>query len=141
MEAGCPGRLMTTSGLPTTRCYKYCSFWVDHYSRFVYVTMHETKRAEELVCSKLEFEAFAARYGVKIRNIRADNGVYTVKLFQDSCDKAQPSLTFCAVGAHWQNGIAERFIGSITQTARTILLHAMSCWPSVITEEMWPFAI
>jgi hypothetical protein len=78
---------------------------------------------------------------VKIKNIRADNGVYTAKLFQKSCTKYQQSLTFCAVGAHWQNGITEGFIGSITQRARTILLHVMSRWPQVITEDMWPYAI
>jgi hypothetical protein len=41
------------------------------------------------------------------------------------------------VGAHWQNSIAECFIGTITQWARTILLHAMTKWPSVMMEEMW----
>ncbi len=42
---------------------------------------------------------------------------------------------------HWQNGITECFIKSITQHARTILLHAMVRWPLVITEEMWPLAV
>jgi hypothetical protein len=100
MEAGSPGRVMTISGLPTAKRYKYCSFWIDHYSRFVYVTMHETKWTEELVCSKLEFEDFTAKYNVKIKNIRANNGIYTAKLFQESFLKKQQSLTFCAVSAH-----------------------------------------
>jgi hypothetical protein len=45
------------------------------------------------------------------------------------------------VGAHWQNGIAERFISIVTQHARTILLHAMAKWPVVIVKDMWTFAI
>ncbi len=132
---------MTTGGLPSNRRYKYVYFWVDHHSQFVYTTMHETKKAGELLRSKQEFEEYAAKFGVNIRNIRADNGVYAAKIIQDSCLKKQQNLTFCAVGAHWQNGIAERFIGSIVQRARTILLHAMAKRPSVITEKMWPFAL
>ncbi len=50
-------------------------------------------------------------------------------------------MTFFAIGTHWQNGISEWFIGTITQRAWTILLHAMACWPAIITEDLWPFAI
>jgi hypothetical protein len=132
---------MTIGGSPSSRHSKYCSFWVDHFSKFVYVDMHETKRAEELLKSKLEFKDFSARFNIKIKNIRADNGLYTAKCFQDLCLKYQQSLTFCAVGAHWQNGIAQRFIGSSTARACTILLHAMALWPNVISEEMWPYTI
>jgi hypothetical protein len=59
-EAGAPGKVMTTGSSPTNKTYRYCSFWVDHFSQFVYVTMHESKSADELVKSKLEFEDFAS---------------------------------------------------------------------------------
>jgi hypothetical protein len=131
LESGTPGRPFTTKGSPSKTRYNYVSFWVDHASSFVYVTFHPSKAATELVRSKAEFEQFAGRFNVTIRNIRADNGVYSAQLFKDACLRQQQNLTFCAVGAHWQNGIAERFIGTITQRARTILLHAMAKWPSV----------
>jgi hypothetical protein len=60
MEAGIPGKIFSTHGTPTSKSYKYATFWIDHYSKFVYVTMHETKCAEELLKSKLEFEDFAS---------------------------------------------------------------------------------
>lgn len=62
--------------------------------------MHETKRAEELVCSKLEFEDLASRHNVKKKHIRADNGIYATKLFKETCAKNMQTLTFCAVCAH-----------------------------------------
>jgi len=141
LESGTPGRPFTTKGSASNHRYNYVSFWVDHMSSFVYFTFHSSKAATELVKSKIEFEQYASRFNVKIENIRADNGIYTAQLFRDSCMKNQQNLTFCAVGAHWQNGTAEQFIGTVTQRARTILLHAMAKWPSVISEEMWPFAL
>jgi hypothetical protein len=55
--------------------------------------MHKTKKAEELLRSKLEFEEFASKHGIKIQSIREDNGVYTAKMFQDACLKKQQQLS------------------------------------------------
>lgn len=141
LESSTPGRPFTTKGSPSSRCYKYVSFWVDHMSPFVYVTFHASIATTELVKSKPEFEHFMACYNVQIQNIQADNGAYSVHLFKDACLQQQQNLTFCAVGTHWQNGITECLIGTITHRARTVLLHAMVKWPSMITEDIWTFAL
>ncbi len=133
--------VITTNGAPSICWYKYCSFWVDHFSQLVYATMHVTNKSEEPIHSKQEFEVFASRNGTSIKNIRDGNGVYASKLFQDSCMHRHQKSTFWVVGAHWQNGIAEHFIGNIIQPARAILLHAISKWPDVTAKDMRPFVI
>lgn len=45
------------------------------------------------------------------------------------------------MNAHHQNGIAERHIRSITERARTMLIHAMIHWPDIVTENLWPYAL
>jgi hypothetical protein len=141
MEAGYPGLLPTTKGSPTKARYHYCNFWIDHHSRLVYVTMHQKKDLSSLLQSKQEFEQFCSRHGVHIKFIRADNGIYASAAFRTTCSANDQDLTMCAVGSHWQNGIAERTIGKIQATARTILLHAMHHWPASINESFWPFAV
>jgi hypothetical protein len=49
-------------------------------------------------------------------------------------------MKLCGVNAHHQNGIAERHIRSITECARTMLIHTMLSWPDIITENLWPYA-
>jgi len=115
MEAATPGRPFTTKGQPSNTRFKYVSVWIDHMSSFVYVTFHSSKATTELFNSKKEFKEWASCYNVAIKPIRADNGIYAAQDFKDSFTKQQQKLTFCAVGAHWQNGIAERFIGTITE--------------------------
>lgn len=141
MEAGTPGKPFMTKGSPSHLWYKYVNFWVDRRSSFVYITFHSSKEAPELVKSKQEFEIWSTKFGMKIKNIRADNDVYSVKLFRDACTKDQQTLTFCAVGAHWQNGVAKRFVGMITERTCRILLHAIAKWPDTITEDMWTYAL
>lgn len=117
------------------------SFWVDHASSFVYFLFHSSKAAAELVYSKAKFEQFLACFNVQIRNFRLDNGVYSAQLFCNSYLWHQQHLFFCGVATHWQNRTAEHFIGTVTQQAWTILLHATAKWSLVIKEEMWSFAL
>ena len=141
MEAATPGLLLTNAGQPTKCRYLYASFWIDNYYSFIYVTMHESKEAIELVKSKCEFESFAAKYNIPIQHIRADNGAYSAAAFKISCDARHQKLSFCAVGSHWQNGIAEGAIGVVQSHACTILLHAIANWPLTVNESFWPYAV
>ena len=51
------------------------------------------------------------------------------------------TLDFCGVDAHHQNGIAERTIRTIIESARTMLLHAIHKWSTEIKFDLWPFAV
>ena len=59
---------------------------------------------------------------------------------QDIKDNAQ-QIIFCGVGAHHQNGIAEKKISDLVENARTQLIHAMHLWPGVIKQVLWPLAL
>ena len=45
------------------------------------------------------------------------------------------------VNAHWQNGIAERRIRELQDSARTMLIHANRRWPTAINANLWPYAL
>ena len=72
---------------------------------------------------------------------RAYNGIFKIKAFQNDVDKLNQQLDFCGVDAHHQNGVAERAIRTIIESARTMLLHAITKWPSKVTFDLWIFAI
>ena len=74
--------------------------------------------------AKLSFERLALAHGVVVRTYQADNGRFSDPLFQDNCKENRQTITFCGVDAHHQNGIAERHICTLTDTARALLLHA-----------------
>ena len=141
MEAHTPGLTMMTKGRKSKKRHKVATVWIDHYSRFITAHSHCSTTSEELVNSKAKLEAFADSHNVKIKSFRTDNGAFISNDFNKALTKAKQKLTACGVGAHWQNGIAERYIGSITRWARTLLLHAMTRWPQVVTEEFWTFAV
>jgi len=84
LESSTPGAPFTTKGSASKLRYYYVSFWVDHVTSFVYITFQASKAASELVRSKMEFEEFSARFNVQIKNIRADNGIYTAQLFKET---------------------------------------------------------
>ena len=59
----------------------------------------------------------------------------------EEVNKGLQDIMFSRVGAHHQNGIAERGIQSILTMARTLLIHTAIQWPDSIDKSLWPMAV
>ena len=97
--------------------------------------------SQETIEAKKTFEQFAADHCVCIKQYHADNGRFADNAFKQHCSQQHQTFSYCGVNAHFQNGIAERAIRDITDTARTMLLHAKARWPSAVHLCLWPYAV
>ena len=61
--------------------------------------------------------------GVRIESYRGDNGVYKSKEFKDDLIARQQIMSYSGVGVHGQNGVSERGISTVVNSARTMMLH------------------
>ena len=86
-------------------------------------------------------EREAHHSGVKIKSYRADNGIFKAGEFRLDMDKQNQQITYCGVGAHHQNGLAERYIRIMVERARTCLLNAHARNDVKIPMELWTFAM
>ena len=136
-----PGLIAQMSGFLTRKRYRYATVFVDQYSGCGYTHMQQTASAEETIRAKRMFEKWAHDRGVEVQHYHADNGVFKAKAWVEECERNQQGLTFAAVGAHHQNGKAERRIRELQETARAMLLHAVRRWPNAITAHLWPYAV
>jgi hypothetical protein len=97
--------------------------------------------SEAILESKLSYERVLASYNRKVKSYHADNLRFNDSNFTASCIKGGQQISFCGVGAHHQNGIAEAKVKEVSYAARTLLLHAKRKWPGVITTVLWPYAL
>ena len=136
-----PGLIPQITGRLTHERYWGSVIYVDHFSDYVYNHLITAVTSEATLLSKQAYERMAQSHDVKIRAYHADNLRFNDSNFTSDCNRSGQSLTFCGVGAHHQNAIAEAKVKLVCHGARTILLHAQRRWPSVISHVLWPFAI
>ena len=135
------GLMPQSSGILTKNRFWGSTLFVDHYSDFIHNHLITGTSSSETYESKKAYERVAATYGVKIKSYHGDNLRFNDKLFVGDCEASGQNISFCGVGAHHQNAIAERKIKEITYGARTVLLHAKRKWPKVIKTVLWPYAM
>ena len=135
------GLIPQMSGYLTNMRIWGATVFVDHVSDYVYVALMRDLTLDETLLAKTSFERHAQDGGVRIKAYRADNGRFADQGFRDAVSGSDQQITYCAVGAHHQNGIVERRIKELTLIGRTLLLHAVRHWPGYITTMMWPFAL
>jgi len=140
MVSGTSGHILFHVGCPSSHKYKYCSLWADHYSKFLFGHLQEHAKTHEMIQSKEAFESLASCYNVHIKHVHSYNRVFASAEFAQHLDAHAQSHSLCGISAHWQNGIVKQYISVIMNEAHTMLLHAMTAWPKVITAEMWTFA-
>ena len=63
---------------------------------------------------KLSIEKFFYQHGHSIQSWHTDNGRYAEEDFKEAVSSANQAITFCGVGAHHQNEIAEAAIKQST---------------------------
>ena len=72
---------------------------------------------------------------------KGDNGVYKSKAFKDDLVRRGQTMTYSGVGAHAQNGVAERGIPTVVNSFRTMMLHQALLWSEHFDMRLWPFAL
>jgi hypothetical protein len=114
---------------------------VDHYSDHIYVFLMRNLSLEETLLTKHVYECFLSSNGVTAKAYHPDNGQFADEGFKDDCTMSNQSITFCGVGGHHQNGLAECKIKELTLGAQTLLLHGKIMLPEYISTILWPFAL
>ena len=137
-----PGRLPNTYGKEQmSNKYNGGTMLVDHYSAYIHLNHQISLRVGETLRGKHDFERFASLHGVKIRRYRADNQPFDSAEFRDDIELQDQELDFSGTGAHFQNGVAERAIQTVTTWARAMMMHQLNNWPDAFDESLWPFAM
>ena len=83
----------------------------------------------------------AMESGVEFKKFRTDNGIFSKRKFLRMFHDNYKQLSRSAPGAHHQNGVAERAIGTVQAMARAMLLHVRIHWPDEFDPSLWPFAL
>ena len=136
------GRLHHTRGRERPEdAYSGGTVYVDDSSGFLFVRNQVSLRASETLRGKHKFKRYAATCGVNVTSYRGDNGVFRSREYVADLRRQKQSIRYSGVGAHHQNGVAERSIRTVSESARTMLIHAAMHWPKETNVNLWPFAV
>ena len=141
MVSAQPGFIPKMAGFLMNLCIWGAMIFVDHLLDYAYVALMRDLTLDETHLAKSSFERHSDDGGVNINSYQADNGWFADVGFQQAIKETNQTLTFCAVGAHHQNGIVKRQIKELTLISCTLFLHAKCHWPKYVTTMMWPFAL
>ena len=140
-ESSIPGRLPHTYGKEKKDDqYNGGTLFIDHASSMVFIQHQVSLRTGETLQAKQKFEQLAREHGVAIKSYHVDNSPFGNADFVRSIEDHGQAIKFSGVGAHHQNGVAERTIKTISSWARTMLLHATFHWPEQNHLTLWPYA-
>ena len=116
------------------------SLAVDHASKRVFIHHQVSLDASHTtLIGKQLLEQDARAVGVNIQWYHADNGIFASAEFKKAdCELEEQKLTISASNSHHQNGVAERYIGTILRMARAMLVRQALLWSRRHNVNLWP---
>jgi GAG-pre-integrase domain/Zinc knuckle len=136
------GRLFDSKGKTNSDLlYTGGCLFCDHATGYIFINFHVHQNVQETLEAKYRFEKHLFDYGLFVQSYHTDNGIFSAKLFINEIENHLQKIRFSGPGAHHQNGIAERSIGTIFSIARTMMIHAAIRWKDVIEPLLWPMSI
>ena len=133
-----PGLGAHMNGILSIKIYKYATVFVDHFSIYSYMHLHQTASSEDAFERKHSFEIMTASYGIIVKQYYADNGIFRENAWVLYCqERANTHLkTYSGVDACHINGLAERRIRDIQDNSVAMMLHAQHKFPEAITTNL-----
>ena len=141
MASSHPGLIPQVTGNLMNAKYQGAQIHVDHATDFLYAHLMLDFSGEATVEAKRAYEKKAATNAVRVQAYHGDNGRFADSEFYADVKDCGQDITFCGVGSHHQNGIAEKKIRDITEHSRTLLAHGRHMWPEAVKTCLWPFAL
>jgi hypothetical protein len=118
-----------------------CIF-IDSAMGFIHLVLQVNLNMHETLNSIHEFEQVCHDHGVVPQVYHSDNAaVFTSEVMAKKLKRFAQIITFAGTGAHHHNGMAKCAIGSITNMARTMMLHAAIHWPDATDATQWPMVV
>jgi hypothetical protein len=111
-----PGHLPHTFG-QEKHGYTCGSLFVDHASGKNFNFCQYSITANKTIKSAQRLESMAKQENIKVKKYHSDNGIFASTAFKNHCESQQQEFSFGGVGAHHQNGDAERNIKTVAQWA------------------------
>jgi hypothetical protein len=79
--------------------------------------------------------------GILVQDYLTDKGAFKANAFVKHINETHQLISFCGTNDHHQNGVAERSIQSISNMARSMILHASIHWKDGIFASLWPQSV
>ena len=129
------------SGFLTSDSFWAATVFVDHATSYMYTHLQGGQTLIKSIEAKAAYEVMAATFGVIVKKFHTDNGFFAEEGFKSDVSYNNQTISYCRVGAHFQNGIAEADIKQLTEKLRTMMIHENHLCPEVIQPFLWPFAL
>ena len=105
-----PGIIPQMSGILTSDRFWAATVFVNHATSYMYTHLQRGQTLIKYIEVKAAYERMAATFGIRVKKFHTDNGIFVEEYFKRDVSDNNQTISYCEVGAHFQNGIAEAAI-------------------------------